>query len=117
MPYMGYSNGVVNLVPEPLGYETGFAVKNAIQDQVNGNANLNYDPSVGPVLAPWIDWGPYYWANGLLPRSDGLVWTCQDYVQDGTHPSNPVGEIKVATQLLNFLKAADTATPWFLAAP
>lgn len=115
MPYTGYSNGIVDLVPEPQGYETGFAVKNAIQDQVNGNANLNYDPSQGPVLAPWMDWGPYYWANGLLPRSDGLVWSCVDYKPDGTHPSNPTGITKVSTQLLNFLKAADTATPWFLA--
>jgi len=113
--YTGYSNGIKNLSNEPWSYEAGFAVKNAIQDQINGNANLNFDPSKGPVLAPWIDWGPYYWANGMFPRSDGLVWTCQDLQSDGTHPSTVVGRIKVSTQLLNFLKSDDTASVWFLA--
>lgn len=112
--YTGYSNGLKNLSWEPYSYETGFAVKNAIQDQINGNANLNYNPANGKVLAPWIDWGPYYWANGMLPRSDGLVWTCQDLEADGTHPSIPVGRIKVSTQLLNFWKSDDTASSWFL---
>jgi len=112
--YTGYSNGVKNLSIEPYSYETGFAVKNAIQDQINGNANLNYDSTKGAVLAPWIDWGPYYWANGMLPRSDGLVWTCQDLQGDGTHPSTVAGRIKVSTQLLNFLKSDDTASIWFL---
>jgi putative Ig domain-containing protein/HYDIN/CFA65/VesB family protein len=113
--YTGYSDGLKNLSNEPYSYETGFAVKNAIQDQINGNANLNFNPLDGPVLAPWIDWGPYYWANGMLARSDGLVWTCQDLQADGTHPSDPVGRIKVSTQLLNYLKSDDTASIWFLA--
>ena len=112
--YTGYSNGIKNLSNEPWSYEAGFATKNAIQDQINGNANLNYNPANGPVLAPWIDWGPYYWANGMLPRSDGLVWTCQDLQGDGTHPSIPAGRVKVSTQLLNFLKSDDTASIWFL---
>ena len=115
--YTGYSNGVANLDPEPYAYESGFAVKNAIQDQLNGNSNLNYNPALGPVLAPWMSWGPYYWTNGMIPRSDGLVWTCQDSKSDGTHPSNPVGRIKAATQLLNFFKTDDTAAPWFSAPP
>jgi hypothetical protein len=113
--YTGYSNGYVNLDPEPYSYEAGFAVKNAIQDQITGNASLNYDPAKGKVKAPWIGWGPYDWANGMTPRSDGLVWTCQDLDTDGTHPSNPIGRIKVSTQLLNFLKTNDTASKWFLA--
>ena len=113
--YTGYSNGIKNLSNEPWSYEIAFAVKNAIQDQINGNANLNYNPTKGAVKAPWIDWGPYYWANGMQSRADGLVWTCQDLQADGTHPSDPAGRLKVATQLLNFLKSDDTASPWFLA--
>jgi hypothetical protein len=113
--YTGYSNGLKNLSNEPWSYESGFAVKNAIQDQINGNANLNFDPTKGKVVAPWIDWAAYYWANGMLPRSDGLVWTCQDLTHDGTHPSDPIGRAKVSTQLLNFLKSDDTASIWFLA--
>ena len=115
--YTGYSNGVKDLSNEPWSYESGFAVKNAIQDQINGNANLNFDPTKGPVLAPWMAWGPYYWANGLATRSDGLVWTCQDLQADGTHPSVPIGRVKVSTQLLSFLKSDDTASIWFLSHP
>jgi len=111
--YAGYSDGVAKIDPEPYAYEAGFAVKNAIGDQLNGNANLNYNAALGPVEAPWMSWGPYYWANGLLGRSDGFVWTCQDLQSDGTHPSG-TGDLKVAGQILNFFKTDDTTTPWFL---
>jgi hypothetical protein len=90
-------------------------VKNTIQHQISGDPNMNFNPANGTVKAPWIAWSPYYWANGMIPRSDGLVWSCQDLDVDGTHPSNPVGRIKVSTQLLNFLKTDDTASKWFLA--
>jgi hypothetical protein len=113
--YAGYSNGTPSPVnPEPYAYESGFAVKNAIGDQLNGNANLNYNPNNGPVVAPWMSWGPYYWSNGLLGRQDGLVWDCQDFSSDGTHPSSATGQLKVANQLLNFLHTDDTTTPWYL---
>jgi hypothetical protein len=111
--YAGYSNGVAKINPEPYAYEAGFAVKNAINDQLNGNSNLNYNPLLGAVKAPWMSWGPYYWGDGLLARKDGLVWTCQDLQADGTHPSTS-GEVKVAGQILNFFKTDDTTTPWFL---
>src|SRR3954454_7881097 len=95
--YMGYSNGLSQkLDPEPWAYEAGFAVKNVIQDQINGVGNLNYDPSHGTVTAPWMSWGPYLWANGMNARGDGLVWSCQDVQPDGTHPAVPGGRIKVA---------------------
>lgn len=113
--YTGYSNGVYNLYHEPYAYEAGFAAKYSIQDQINGNANLNFDPSKGTVLAPWMAWGPYYWVDGLVPRSDGFVWSCQDSRFDGTHPSDPAGRLRASTTLMNFLKTDHTATPWFLA--
>ena len=114
--YAGYSNGVGKPPnPEPYAYEMSFAVKWAIQDQLNGNANLNYNPNNGPVVAPWMSWGPYYWSNGMLGRTDGLVWDCEDFSSDGTHPSSTFGQLKVASQLLNFLKTDATTTPWYLA--
>jgi len=117
--YGGYSNGVGSPDnPEPYAYEVGFAVKWAIQDQLNGNANLNYNPLLGAVVAPWMSWGTYYWSNGMLGRNDGLVWDCADFSADGTHPSSTggrLGQLKVATQLLNFLKTDDTTKPWYLA--
>lgn len=114
--YTGYSNGILHPAnDEPYAFESGYAVKNAIQDQINGLSFLNYNPAKGPVLAPWMSWGPYYWANGLLPRSDGLEFTCQDAKADGNHPSIPAGKQKDALQLLNFFKTDETTTPWFLA--
>ncbi len=114
--YGGYSNGMATLIdPEPYAYEAGFAVKWAIGDQLNGNANLNYNAKNGPVVAPWMSWGPYYWANGMLGRADGLEWDCADFSPDGTHPASTYGQLKVATALLNFLKTDDTTTPWYLA--
>jgi hypothetical protein len=87
----------------------------AIQDQLAGDPNLNFDPALGPVLAPWMSWGSYYWANGLRPATGGLVWTCQDLKDDGIHPSLPAGSEKAANTLLNFFKTDDTTAPWFLA--
>ena len=100
--------------PEPWSYENGWAVRWLIEDQMNGTGNLNYDPAAGPVVAPWIAWGPYLWADGTDPRSDGFVWECSDVVMsDFTHPSGS-GEMKVAEQLLAFFKTHPTAAPWFL---
>ena len=61
---------------EPYAYESAFAVRGMIQDQINGVAAMNYNPANGPVVAPWVAWGPYIWANGLLARRDGLTWPC-----------------------------------------
>jgi len=113
--YAGYAQGVSPLNPEPWAYQSGFAVKWLIEDQIAGNdPGLNYDPDSGPVESPWLAWGPYLWADGLVPRSDGLIWECGDFQQDGTHPSTS-GRNKVAGMLLDFFTSDLTATPWFLA--
>jgi hypothetical protein len=109
--YAGYAT--TNLNPEPFAYESGFSVKWLIEHQINGDPSLNYDPVRGRVNAPWLAWGPYLWADGLMPRQDGLIWACDDFRDDGTHPSDS-GRQKVADLLLNFLKTDPTAQPWFL---
>jgi len=126
--------------PEPKAYETGFAVKWTIQEQIeNPNGTIGYKGN--SPAAPWICWGPYLWTNGTVEtngikgRSDGLTWECgvegQDpndvrHVASGggddyVHPSNSRGGVttntgrkKVADQLFAFLKTDPTATPWFL---
>jgi hypothetical protein len=111
--YGGYGNGTGSgQQGEPNSYEGGFPVKWAIQDQIDGNANLNFNPALGPVLAPWMSWGSYDWANGLLARSDGLVWVCAEYL-DGIHP-NTLGREKVSNLMLSFFKTDDTTRPWYL---
>jgi hypothetical protein len=53
--YGGYAGSPLN--PEPHAYESNFAVKWLIADQIAGNAELNYDSAKGQVRAPWIVWG------------------------------------------------------------
>ena len=97
----GYASTMLN--PEPYAYESGFVVKRIIQRQIAGQLPIQ----------PWLAWGPYLWADGLVPRSDGLTWQCSDFNSDGTHPSAS-GRRKVAERLLEFFESDDTATRWFL---
>ena len=108
--YGGYSSNPLR--GEPLSYETGFAVKWLIEAQIAGDPGLNYDPAQGPVVSPLILWGPYLWANGMTPRSDGLVWLPEDFETDNIHPS-ALGEQKVADMLEAFFKNDPSAVPWF----
>jgi hypothetical protein len=117
--YAAYSNGLPGSGsndPEPYAYESAFAVRGMILDQINGVAAMNYNAAAGPVMAPWVAWGPYTWANGMIAREDGQVWPCQNFESDGTHTSQPGGGTeKVANQLMNFLKTQDVTSSWFLA--
>jgi len=108
-----YTSDPTTFCPDPYAYETGWSTKWAIQDQIGGTNNLNYNPTNGPVVSPWLSWGPYLWADGTNPRSDGLVWLCSDVQSDYLHPSTS-GVYKVAGELLSFFKTDPTATPWFL---
>ncbi len=108
--YGGYAGGPLN--PEPYAYQSGFAVKRLIADQIAGKPELNYDASKGPVRAPWLAWGPYLWADGLKARQDGLVWKREDLGPDGTHPSL-LGREKVAHLLMDFFKKEPTSKTWF----
>ena len=102
------------LNPEPGAYETGFAVKWLVEEQINGAPDLNYDPEKGPVVAPYLSWGPYLWANGANPRLDGMVWLPEDMVRDCTHPS-PSGSQKIGALLLAFFRNDPTTSTWFQA--
>lgn len=109
--YAGYASGPLN--PEPYAYESAFAVRWLIQDQIKGDASLNYDPERGAVKAPLLLWGPYFWADGTTPRkSDGLVWEAKDMAGDGVHPSDS-GRRKVADMLLKFFESDAEARTWF----
>jgi hypothetical protein len=124
--YGGYANSSHS--SEPYAYEYGFSVKWLIQAQIlqihSGGTSI--DPTAGDLnysagAAPWTAWGPYTWANGDTPRSDGLLWCngqanapCNgevDFQSDGTHPNNQ-GDQKVVNQLMNFFLNS-SFTSWF----
>ena len=109
--YAGYASTTLN--PEPYAYENAFAIKRVIAQQLAGDPALNYDAANGPVVAPWLSWGPYLWADGLNPRSDGLTWACSELnSSDGTHPS-ATGRLKVADSLLAFVRRDAATAPWY----
>jgi len=113
--YGGYATTTLN--PEPYAYESGFAVKWLVQAQVDQMRNGGgvVDPRAGDLNynagAPWIAWGPYLWADGLSPRSDGLTYRQSDFGPDGTHPSMS-GRLTVGTLLLTFFFCSPYTTPW-----
>jgi hypothetical protein len=116
-PFAGYSSSPWN--SEPFAYDTGLTMRIMIwvqMEQVRFNASSN-DTRVGGIdytkgQAPWIAWGPYMWANGTTPRSDGLTWQPEDY--DGPLLSER-GAHKAATLLFNFLMTDPTSRIWFAA--
>jgi hypothetical protein len=117
--YAGFATSELN--PEPYAYETGFANKWLIEDQVRQTTSAgapasragNLDYRTGSV--PWVAWGPYLWAGEQTRRrADGLYYVVADFQNDGTHPSTS-GESKVATMLLDFFRTSEFTSCWFLA--
>jgi hypothetical protein len=128
--YAGYALATAGS-PEPYAYETGFAVQFLVQAQINQMRTGIIDPVAGDLnyndgTAPWIAWGPYFWADGPNPRSDGLVWCdgaqtpnppCnseQDYEADGQHPKSVTKQVNL---MLNFFLNSPYTQPWFSANP
>ena len=97
--YAGYAISPLN--PEPYAYESGYAVKWTVAGRM-----------ADPGKRPWVAWGPYTWADGTHPRSDGLTWNCGDFEPDGTHPSAQGAE-KLGRMMLGFFTANPTTRTWF----
>lgn len=104
--YAGYAD--ILLSPEPFAYEGGFSVRWLIQDQIAGGGTTGVTYDNAPVLL----WGPYLWADGLTPRSDGLVWTCDDFETDGVHPTDSA-RLKVAEMIKDFFTSDSLAKTWY----
>lgn len=113
--YAGYATS--DLSPEPYAWEGGFAIKWLIEAQIVQRSGGPGDPEagdLGPAVAPWLAWGPYLWADGETPRSDGFAWACTDLREDdGTHPAEGAIE-KVADAWSSFLRTSEPTRPWLL---
>jgi hypothetical protein len=119
--YGGYS--VTNFTPEPFSFETGYAnrwiITNQMEQERMDVPEWYWDTRAGLVddtrraVVPWVAWGPYLWANGATPRADGLAWLRGDFEADGETLS-PSGAIKGAKMLFDFLLHEPTAKGWFL---
>jgi hypothetical protein len=118
--YAGYANEIGELRnPEPYAYESGFAVKWLIEAQIEQMETGRINPITGDLdydsVAPWLAWGPYIWADGVNPRSDGLFWVRDEFSDDGVHPSVH-GRTKVAKMLFDFFTTNPMTVCWFLTA-
>lgn len=103
--WAGNAKGGLN--PEPYSYESAFAVRHLIQQQMKG------DPLLVEDKAPLLLWGPYLWAEGTKGRKlDNLKWMPEDFMPDGVHPSES-GREKVARMLLEFFSNDPLAKVWF----
>ncbi|HLY24641.1 MAG TPA: hypothetical protein VKT83_19405 [bacterium] len=119
--YGGYATTTLN--PEPYAYETGFATKWLVDSQIRQVATGRIDPVAGDLdyrngEAPWIAWGPYWWAAGNTPcrncAESGITWAADDFdPRDGIHPS-PHGVAKVARMLQRYYLQSPYS-PWFRA--
>ena len=106
--YGGYAGTPLN--PEPFAYESAFAVRWLIQDQIKGVESLSYAADKVPLLL----WGPYLWADGEKGRKAGdLIYKREDFRDDGTHPSDS-GRQKIAEHLLKFFTTDPTTVGWFV---
>lgn len=112
--YGGYST------TEPFAYESALSNRWVILGQITlMRTGSLWDTRIGDVdyqkeQVPWVAWGPYLWANGTMPRSDGLTWQRDDFESDGEHLSG-AGTQKGASLLMQFMLREPTAS-WFRAA-
>ncbi len=90
-------------------FHDGFAVKWLIEDQINGAPDLNADPAQGPVVAPWLEWGPSFWSGDTTPGDH--IGEAADFT-DGAHLSTQ-GRHKSADMLRDAFAASPTATVWY----
>jgi hypothetical protein len=109
--FAGYAT--VDLNPEPYAYESAFAVRRVIRDQIDGEAAMSFQSGNAPVML----WGPYLWTDGEKGRQvDDFRVVRGDYRDDGTHTSDG-GTQKIAEQLQKFFTTDPTAKTWYTLHP
>lgn len=116
----GYSS--IGRNPEPYAYEAALSVRWIVVGQVltmrTADLGPYWDSRIGDINYnhdfPWVSWGPYFWANGITPRFDGLVWERSDFEENGEDLSAP-GAAKAGAFMLRSLLLDPTTANWFTA--
>lgn len=105
------------ILGEPVSYYNNWAVKWAIEDQINGDINLSYSAPL--ENAPWMAWAHYAWADGINERiTDGLNWLCpDDFTLSGGYHLSDTGKIKEAQLLYQYFSINTISKVWFLNGP
>ncbi|MDZ4664919.1 MAG: T9SS type A sorting domain-containing protein, partial [Bacteroidota bacterium] len=112
--YAGYTDNSTGAgLRAPRDYYNSWAVKWLIENQINNVAGYEYAGANANI--PFIDWATNSWANGNIPKQDGLFWDCvNDFgITDGLHLS-PNGEMKVGKRLFGYFSMDTTAKVWFI---
>jgi hypothetical protein len=118
--YRGYNTNGFH--PEPMGYETGFSVKWAIDAQINqvANGGIVHDPVAGDLdyttgVAPWLGWSVYWWSDGTSSRnSDGLAWFPDEYLTLDFVHLDQTGYSKVGMMIMHFFTNSPWTHCWFV---
>jgi hypothetical protein len=116
--YGGYTDttiGQYEFLSEPAFYYHNWGYKWTVEKQILDDARLTFKDS--EAQAPWIAWGPNFWADGLNPREyDSLYWVCEtDFSEDGNGYHLTIeGRQKEADMLIDFFQSKSYTTPWFL---
>ncbi len=119
--YTGYMDPNHDRFPSfsnPHDYWGNLVIRDIIKRQINGDPALKYTGFAPQV--PWLAWGPYFWADGVNPRTtDGLSWKCEQFRTDATgggfHLVNEPESLGVEAQmLLDFFETNPVAKTWYL---
>lgn len=95
-----YSGYATKLLPrrEPFAGWEGLGVKRFVENNLGST--------------PYVGWTWYAWADGAIPRSDGLRWLREHFASDGVHPSD-LGVAVWGSHLLKFFETNPATAGWF----
>jgi hypothetical protein len=102
-----YSGYAAKPIPrkEPQAFYEGIGVRQLVEQHITTHRQGQN--------TPFVAWGPYMWADGDRPRSDGLRWLRSDFETDGVHPG-PGAEKKWAEAMLKYMENNPLTRGWFL---
>ncbi len=109
--YGGYATTGLN--PEPYAYESAFSVKWLIEQQIDGDKSLNFDPARGEVKASVAELGTVSLGQRLDETRRRLLLRAGRLHSQRRYAPIAVRQRKVGQLLLKFFESDSTTKPWF----